>query len=128
MFCAIFYSKWSVGRGEIRQQTRARILENKNGNLSQCVPTAPFLAAICCAPVLPLGAPPWQSKSSYKRVDKESMIVIAQRVRATSRICRSRAKQHCAIRYYDIVALPGIMSSLKLDCLHIDNICKMFQC
>ena len=46
----------------------------------------------------------------------------------TKRVCRSRAKQHCAIRYYDIVALPGIMSSLKLDCLHIDNICKMFQC
>ena len=56
------------------------------------------------------------------------MIVIAQRVRATSRTCRSRAKQHCSIRYYDIVALPGIMSSLKLDCLHNDNICEMFQC
>ena len=26
------------------------------------------------------------------------------------------------IRYYDIVALSGVMSSLKLDCLHIASI------
>ena len=36
------------------------------------------------APSCSLDAPPWQSKSSYKRADKESMMVIVERVRAAS--------------------------------------------